>query len=178
MSDAAKKIRLIISDVDGVWTDGGIVYSETRESKRFHIRDGLAVKIAQRAGIQVAVITSRSSRALERRCRELGINELVQGAGNKLGEVQSLARKAGVSLDQVLYVGDDLPDLPPIRRAGLSAAPSDAAPEVAAAATWKLSTRGGHGALREVVERLLRDRGEWEQVVQGFDESQITTPGV
>jgi len=178
MPDRAKKIRLIISDVDGVWTDGGILYSDERESKRFHVRDGLAVKIAQRAGIPVAVITSRSSKALERRCRELGIDHLVQGAGNKLVEVNGLARRYGVNLDEILYVGDDLPDLPPMRRVGISAAPADAAAEVADAATWRLETRGGHGSFREVVERLLKERGEWEKVLEGFDEAQITAPGI
>ena len=162
-------IKLIVSDVDGVWTDGRIIYtSDGAEIKEFNVRDGLAVKLAQRAGLVVALMTSRSSPAIERRARELGIVELVQGAANKLVETEKLAQKLGVTFDEILYVGDDLPDLAPMSRAAISAAPSDAAPEVLAAATWKLAGAGGRGAFRELVERLLRDRGEWDAVVREF----------
>ena len=165
----AQQIRLIISDVDGVWTDGSIVYmGEQREIKAFNVRDGLAVKLAQRVGVAIAVITSRRSPALERRTRELGITELRQGAVSKLEETERVAAKLGVTLDQVLYVGDDLPDLAPMSRVAISAAPADAAPEVLAMATWKLAAGGGRGAFRELVERLLRERGDWEPLVQEF----------
>ncbi|HUR82798.1 MAG TPA: HAD family hydrolase [Thermoanaerobaculia bacterium] len=168
MADAAN-IRLIISDVDGVWTDGKIIYAGDRtEIKAFNVRDGLAAKLAQRAGITVALLTSRSSPALERRAKELGIVELYQGAGNKLEAAERLAERLGVSFDTILYVGDDLPDLAPMSRAGISAAPSDAAPEVRNVATWKLESAGGSGAFRELVERLLRERGEWEHVIREF----------
>jgi YrbI family 3-deoxy-D-manno-octulosonate 8-phosphate phosphatase len=165
----ASDIRLIISDVDGVWTDGRIIYSgEQRETKEFNVRDGLGVKLAQKAGIAVALLTSRRSGAVERRARELGIAELRQGAANKLQEAERLAQKLGLSFDQILYVGDDLPDLGPMSRAAISAAPSDASLEVIAAATWKLNSAGGRGAFRELVERLLRERGEWEALLQEF----------
>lgn len=168
---ASAAIRLILSDVDGVWTDGRIVYANDRtELKAFHVRDGLAVKLAQKAGVQVALLTSRRSLALERRAQELGIIELHQGAANKLTATEELAAKLGVPLDEILYVGDDLPDLAPMTRAGLSAAPADAAPEVRSAATWKLTCAGGSGVFREVVERLLRERGEWDQVIREFAE--------
>ncbi len=162
-------IRLIISDVDGVLTDGRIIYAGDRsEVKEFNVRDGLAVKLAQRAGIVVALLTSRRSAALERRARELGVGELHQGAANKLEESERIAARLGFTFAQTLYAGDDLPDLAPMKRAAISAAPGDAAPEVRHAATWKLTSRGGHGALREIVERLLRERGEWESIVQDF----------
>lgn len=165
----AADIRLIVSDVDGVWTDGRIIYTgAARETKEFNVRDGLAVKLAQKAGIVVALVTSRQSDAVERRARELGITELRQGASSKLEETERIARKLGLSLDQVLYVGDDLPDLGAMTRAGLSAAPSDAAPEVLAAAAWKLTAAGGRGAFRELVERLLSERGEWDALVKEF----------
>lgn len=165
----ASDIRLIVSDVDGVWTDGKIIYiGDQREMKEFNVRDGLAAKLAQKAGITIALVTSRSSAALERRARELGITELHQGAANKLAETERLARKLAISFDHILYAGDDLPDLAPMTRAAISAAPSDAAAEVLAAATWKLATRGGHGAFRELVERLLRERGEWDELVKEF----------
>ena len=165
----AAGIRLIISDVDGVWTDGRIIYSgEQRETKEFNVRDGLAVKLAQRAGITVALLTSRRSSALERRARELGITELRQGAANKLEETERIATKLGVSFDEILYAGDDLPDLAPMKHVAISAAPADAAPEVRDAATWKLDSEGGRGAFREIVERLLRERGDWDALVKEF----------
>jgi 3-deoxy-D-manno-octulosonate 8-phosphate phosphatase (KDO 8-P phosphatase) len=169
MTVAASQIKLIVSDVDGVWTDGRIIYlGDSREIKEFNVRDGLGVKLAQKVGVSVALLTSRSSQALERRARELGITELHQGAANKLEELERIATKLVLSPDQVLYVGDDLPDLAPMLRAGISAAPADAAPEVRAAATWKLDSVGGRGAFREVVERLLRERGDWDALVREF----------
>jgi 3-deoxy-D-manno-octulosonate 8-phosphate phosphatase (KDO 8-P phosphatase) len=162
-------IRLIISDVDGVWTDGRIIYTGDRnEIKEFNVRDGLAAKLAQRSGIIVALLTSRSSHALERRAKELGIFELHQGAANKLEAAERLAHRLGISFDQILYAGDDLPDLAPMTRAAISAAPADAAPEVRGIATWKLDAAGGAGAFREIVERVLRERGEWDTVIREF----------
>ena len=166
---SASQIKLIVSDVDGVWTDGRIIYSDDqRETKEFNVRDGLGAKLAQRAGIVVALVTSRRSAAVERRARELGIVELSQGSANKLEETERIAQKLGIALNEVLYVGDDLPDLAPIARSGISAAPADAAPEVLAAVTWKLDAPGGRGAFREVIERLLRERGDWEPLIQEF----------
>lgn len=165
----ASQIRLIVSDVDGVWTDGRIIYAgDQLEIKHFNVRDGLGVKLAQKGGIVVAVVTSRRSPALERRARELGITEIHQGAANKLDQTQRVAEKLGFTFDQLLYAGDDLPDLAPMTRAAISAAPADAAAEVLEAATWKLEARGGHGAFREVVERLLKERGDWDAVVKEF----------
>jgi 3-deoxy-D-manno-octulosonate 8-phosphate phosphatase (KDO 8-P phosphatase) len=162
-------IKLIISDVDGVWTDGRIIYAgEKNEIKEFNVRDGLAAKLAQRAGIRIALLTSRRSHAVERRARELGIVEVLQGAANKLEETERLAQKLGVSFDEILYAGDDLPDLAPMTRVGISAAPADAAAEVRDIATWQLEAAGGRGAFRELVERLLRERGDWDRLVKEF----------
>lgn len=170
MLTPASTIRLIVSDVDGVWTDGRIIYlGENREIKEFHVRDGLGAKLAQKVGVQVALLTSRRSQALERRARELGITELHQGAANKLEACDRLVRRLGLRFDEILYIGDDLPDLGPMRASGLSAAPADAAPEVLAAADWKLAAQGGHGAFRELVERLLRERGDWDAVVKELE---------
>lgn len=169
MSARAGDIRMIISDVDGVWTDGKIVYAgETREIKAFHVRDGLGAKLAQRAGITIALLTSRRSAALARRARELGIEELHQAAANKLDTCERVLKKLDLRFDQILYLGDDLPDLAPMTRAGISAAPRDAAAEILAAASWKLEARGGDGAFRETVERLLRERGDWEVLIEEF----------
>jgi 3-deoxy-D-manno-octulosonate 8-phosphate phosphatase (KDO 8-P phosphatase) len=165
----ATDIRLIVSDVDGVWTDGRIIYaSDGHEIKEFNVRDGLGVKLAQRVGIAVALLTSRQSPVIERRAKELGIVHVIQAAANKLVEAERLAGQLGLRLDQILYAGDDLPDLAPMTRAAISAAPADAAPEVRAAATWKLETAGGRGAFRELVERLLRERGDWDALVREF----------
>lgn len=175
----ASLIRLIVSDVDGVWTDGRIIYvGSNREIKEFNVRDGLGVKIAQKAGIQVAVITSRHSPALERRCNELGISELVQSVSDKLEEVVRIAGKFDVELADVCYIGDDLPDLAPMMACGVSAAPSDAAAEVLASVTWKLQARGGAGAFRELVERILRERGDWDRVVKEFHAAKLTTQSI
>jgi 3-deoxy-D-manno-octulosonate 8-phosphate phosphatase (KDO 8-P phosphatase) len=175
----ASRIRMIVSDMDGVWTDGRIIYTEdTRETKEFNVRDGLAVKIAQRAGIEVAVLTSRDSKAVARRCSELGIGRLVQGAGEKASALKKIANDAAVALEEILYIGDDLPDLAPMALAGLSAAPADAAAEVVRTADWRLDSRGGAGAIRELVERLLRERGEWDRVVAGFRAAKVDASGI
>jgi 3-deoxy-D-manno-octulosonate 8-phosphate phosphatase (KDO 8-P phosphatase) len=169
---------MIVSDLDGVWTDGRIIYTgEARETKEFNVRDGLGVKLAQAAGILTAVLTSRHSKAVERRCRELGISGLIQGATDKALELERMVEACGLSPEQILYIGDDLPDIAPMQIAGLSAAPSDAAPEVLAVADWKLERPGGGGAIRELVERLLRERGEWESVLEGFHAKAVDASG-
>jgi 3-deoxy-D-manno-octulosonate 8-phosphate phosphatase (KDO 8-P phosphatase) len=166
---SASAIRMIVSDVDGVWTDGKIIYlGDQHEIKEFNVRDGLGVKLAQKGGIPVALITSRRSPSLERRAAELGIAELHQGSGDKLEALKQLATRLGIRLDEILYVGDDLPDLAPMMQAGIAAAPADAVAEVLAVAQWKLTARGGQGAIRELIERLLRERGAWDQLLEGF----------
>jgi len=177
MAVRALDIRLIVSDVDGVWTDGKIIYAgETREIKEFNVRDGLGAKLAQRGGLTVALLTSRRSPALVRRARELEIHELHQGSANKLEACERLLKKLALHFDQILYLGDDLPDLAPMTRAGISAAPQDAAPEVREAAQWKLSCRGGEGAFRETVERLLRERGDWKNILEDFKSGKPQAP--
>lgn len=178
MGARAADIKLIVSDVDGVWTDGKIIYAgETREIKEFNVRDGLGVKLVQRAGIGVALLTSRRSPALVRRARELGIQELHQGSAKKLDTCERMLHKLSLRFDQTLYLGDDLPDLAPMLRAGISAAPADAATEVRNAAQWKLSCRGGEGAFRETVERLLRERGDWQSILKDFESGKSQGPG-
>jgi 3-deoxy-D-manno-octulosonate 8-phosphate phosphatase (KDO 8-P phosphatase) len=166
---SVQSIRFIVSDIDGVWTDGRIIYSgDNSETKEFNVRDGLGVKLAQRAGMTVVLVTSRQSQSLERRARELGIDEIHQGAANKLDETQRILERLGASFEQIIYAGDDLPDLAPMARAAISAAPSDAAAEVYASAQWKLDAAGGRGAFREIVERLLKERGDWDEIVREF----------
>lgn len=178
MTKSSREIRMIVSDLDGVWTDGKIIYNDSRETKEFNVRDGLGVRLAQAAGIEVAVITSRESKAVERRCRELGIERLMQGAADKGAEIEILSAASGIPFDQMLYIGDDLPDLAPMRLVALSAAPADAVPEVLEQADWKLGSGGGKGAIRELIERLLRERGEWDGVVERFHGAKITIPSI
>jgi len=162
-------IRLIITDIDGVWTDGRIIYdSENREIKEFHVRDGLGVRLAQKANVTVAVVTSRESKAVERRCRELGITEISQGASDKMREVTAIADRLGVPLSEACYIGDDLPDLAPMRACGLSAAPADASDEALDAAIIRLKLPGGRGAFRELVEIVLRQNGTWDTIVADY----------
>jgi len=169
------RIKMIVSDVDGVWTDGSVMYGgRDVELKRFNVRDGLAVKLAQKAGIEVAIVTGRHSKALERRCEELGINLVQQGVKDKLEAVKAIMAERKLTFEQVCYIGDDLPDLAVINNAAISAAPADAVDEVLEAVRWRLETRGGHGAFREAVERLLKARGEWDEIVKNFHGAQIS----
>jgi YrbI family 3-deoxy-D-manno-octulosonate 8-phosphate phosphatase len=176
---AHTQIRMIVSDVDGVWTDGSVLYGgRDVELKRFNVRDGLAVRIAQKAGIEIAIVTGRTSRALERRCEELDITRLVQGVASKLTAVEELLEETALTFEQLCYVGDDLPDLSVMHRVAISAAPADAALEVLAVANWRLDAAGGHGAFREVVERLLQARGEWDAIVKNFHDAKISTQSI
>jgi len=158
----ASRIRLLVLDVDGVLTDGVLVYGPSGEEiKRFHVRDGLAVQIARRAGIEVAVVSGRASAAVTRRMSELGIVEVHQGIADKAAELRALLARLGIKAEETAVMGDDLPDLPVMKIAGLALAPSDATPEAKRAAGWVSRAPGGHGAVREAVEMLLRSRKAW-----------------
>jgi 3-deoxy-D-manno-octulosonate 8-phosphate phosphatase (KDO 8-P phosphatase) len=159
-------VRLFVMDVDGTLTDGTLTYgSAGGEWKSFHARDGMGVQLLHLAGIVPAIVTGRSSEIVERRAKELGIREVMQGAKDKAAVVRALCARLGVAASAVAYVGDDLSDLPPMREAAFSAAPSDAAPEVARAATFVAAAPGGRGAVREAVEALLRREGRWDAVL-------------
>jgi 3-deoxy-D-manno-octulosonate 8-phosphate phosphatase (KDO 8-P phosphatase) len=158
-------IRLLVLDVDGVLTDGGLLYAATGEVvKQFHVRDGLAVRLLMNAGIEVAVITGRRSDMVSTRCRELGVRDdlVFQGAEDKAVQLDELERMLGLNDEQVAAMGDDLPDLPLLTRAGFAACPSDAVPEVAAACDQVCGTAGGRGAVRELAELLLKAQGRWQ----------------
>jgi 3-deoxy-D-manno-octulosonate 8-phosphate phosphatase (KDO 8-P phosphatase) len=152
---------LLTLDVDGVLTDGGIVLGGDLEIKRFHVRDGSALKAWSRSGKRIALVTGRRSRAVEVRAAELGIETVVQGATDKWRSLQVVLEESSVVRGAVCYVGDDLPDLVPMQQCGLAAAPADACPEVRAAAHYVTRTPGGRGVVREVVELILRCQGVW-----------------
>ena len=158
----AAQIRLLVLDVDGVLTDGGLSYGPSgEESKRFHVHDGLAIVAAQRAGLAVALISGRASGSVTRRAAELGIAEVHQGVEDKGAVLAQLTARLGLAPEQVAAMGDDLGDLPLMRRVGLALAPRNAVQEVRRAAHWVSRRRGGDGAVRQAVELLLRARNAW-----------------
>ena len=161
-SGRASRIRLLVLDVDGVLTDGVLVYGASGEEiKRFHVRDGLGIQQARLAGVEVAIISGRASAAVTRRMSELGVVEVHQGVGDKESLLRGLLARLGVKAAETAVMGDDLPDLPLMRIAGLAMAPADAVPEVRRAAGWVSRSAGGHGAVREAVEMLLSSRKAW-----------------
>ena len=156
-----RRIRLVILDVDGVLTDGGLYYGPDGEWKRFHVHDGLALSRAVAAGLAVAIVSSRRSPAVARRCAELALGEVHQGVADKLAVYEALRARHECRDAEIACMGDDLPDLPLLRRAGLAVAPADAVAEVRQAAHWVSRAPGGRGAVRELLEAILRARGAW-----------------
>ncbi len=165
--EKAKSVRMIMMDVDGVLTDGRILYSaDGAEIEAFSVRDGLGVRAAQRAGLLTAILTGRVSGAVARRAKELGIPEIHQGVSNKVETYETLLRRHGLTDEAVAYVGDDVNDLPLLARAGFSAAPADAADEVKAKVAYVAARGGGRGAVREVIELILKAQGKWELAME------------
>jgi 3-deoxy-D-manno-octulosonate 8-phosphate phosphatase (KDO 8-P phosphatase) len=154
----AAAIRLLVLDVDGVLTDGTILLGGAEELKSFHVRDGLGLRLLMSAGIEVAVISGRDSAAVTRRMTELGIQHVFQGVEDKLAVLERLRAELRIDAHEVAVVGDDLPDLPPMRAAGLAIAVADAQEEVRAAAHRVTRSRGGRGAVREIADGLLAAR--------------------
>ncbi len=160
--EIAKPIRLILSDVDGVLTDGAIVIDNSGvESKSFHVRDGLAIKLWMRCGFQFGIITSRNSQIVKLRAAELNIEIVRQGSSDKLPIAREIVAQLGFDWPEVAYIGDDLPDIPVMTEVGLPIAVADAASEVIQVAKWTTIKPGGHGAVREAIERLLKAKGSW-----------------
>jgi 3-deoxy-D-manno-octulosonate 8-phosphate phosphatase (KDO 8-P phosphatase) len=164
-----KGLKLLLLDVDGVLTDGSIlVHADGSESKQFNIRDGAGIVWAQRAGLSIGLLSARIADATAVRAAQLGITIVSMGGADKLAGYQRILADAGLSDDEVGYMGDDLQDLPVLRRAGFSAAPADAAPEVRAAVQWVSPSGGGRGAVRECIEHVLRSQGAWRAAVSDF----------
>lgn len=163
------RIRLLALDVDGVLTDGRVIYgSDGSELKAFNIKDGLGLKLLQRGGIEVALITGRESRIVARRAAELGIEEVIQGREDKLVALRELCARRTLELAQCAYMGDDLPDLAAIQAAGLGLTVADAVAAVRAQADWCSTAAGGAGAVREACEWLLQLQGSWTRLEAGF----------
>ncbi|MEX2480615.1 MAG: HAD-IIIA family hydrolase [Gammaproteobacteria bacterium] len=157
LEERAAGIRLAVFDVDGVLTDGRIILGpDGDEYKAFHVRDGHGLVRLRESGVLIAVITGRRSAALERRMQELGVDHVHQGIRDKRTCLLELLGRLGLTATQTCYVGDDLPDLPALQMVGLPVAVADACPEVIDAAAWVTGVGGGHGAAREVCDRLLK----------------------
>jgi 3-deoxy-D-manno-octulosonate 8-phosphate phosphatase (KDO 8-P phosphatase) len=169
LTDACRRVELILSDVDGVLTDGGIWYNNQGvELKAFHIRDGLGIKLWQRAGFRFGVLTARTSHIVKLRTGELGIDIVRQGFEDKLPTAHEIIRDCHLTPQQVCYIGDDLTDLPVIRAVGLGAAVADAAAEVRAAAAYTTQLAGGRGAVRELIETILKAKSRWDDAIQRY----------
>ncbi|NOY05340.1 MAG: HAD hydrolase family protein [Chlorobi bacterium] len=154
-----REIRAIFLDVDGVLTDGSIVYtSDGAELKAFHVQDGLGIRLAMEKGLRVGLITGRSSEVVERRARELGITDLYQGSLDKASVLDEIEAVYDLTDEQVAYMGDDILDLPVLRRVGFSAAPANAHPAVLQAVDFVTQKTGGNGAVREMIDYILSAR--------------------
>lgn len=162
-------IKLVGFDVDGVLTDGRIiVHDDESETKNFHSRDGLGLKILKEAGLAAFIITGRRSKVVEIRARDAGISEVHQKVADKLPVFKEIIARHGLSPQEVAFAGDDLVDLPILKRVGLAMAPADACPEVLGAAHFVASLPGGRGAVRQMVEYILKGQGRWPEVLERY----------
>lgn len=170
MNDKLADIRLLLLDVDGVLTDGGIIYDGNGlETKVFNVKDGHGIKMLQRYGIEVGIITGRTSLVVDIRAKELGIELLYQGSLKKLESYLDVKQKTGLSDSQIAYMGDDVIDVPVMRRVIFAAAPADGLVEARNAAHYVTSLAGGKGAVREVCDLILKGRGLWDEVVSRYE---------
>ena len=164
-----KRIKLLLLDVDGVLTDGKIIYNDNgEETKVFNVKDGLGMRLLMEAGIHLGIITGRRSNALYSRCKDLGINLIYDGVGNKIDVLDALLDKTGVSAEEIAFIGDDLPDLALMKTIGFSIAVGDAHKMILDNADMVTSANGGQGAVREVCETILKAKGLWENILERF----------
>ena len=170
LTSRLNRVKLFLCDVDGVLTDGSVFIGGAREIKRFNIRDGLGLVFLRRAGFQVGWVSARPSAVTKLRAAELKIDFLVQQNDriSKTGAVENLLRRIKLDWDAVCFVGDDVVDLGPLKRAGFAVAVGDARPEVKAAAHFVTGAPGGRGAVREVAEMLLKARGKWDAILAHY----------
>lgn len=164
--ERASRVEAIILDVDGVMTDGGLVYHADGESKVFNARDGHGIVMARMAGLRTAILTGRTSEVVRRRAAELKVDALREGALRKGEVLDGLLEELSVRPERVCYAGDDLVDIPVMMQVGFPVAVADAVEDVKAAAAWVTSLPGGHGAVRELVEFVLKAKGLWPEIVR------------
>ena len=172
--ERAGRIKLLILDVDGVLTDGGLVWhADGQESKVFSVRDGHGIRLLQRAGIEVALLTGRGSQVVDHRARDLGITLVVQESKNKLADYEEILQQRRLDNQSVAYVGDDLVDVPVFRRAGLAVAVANGAPHIRPYCHVSTLSKGGQGAVREVCEFLLQVQGKWQEITAVYFSSDV-----
>jgi len=164
-----KAVKLLILDVDGVMTDGGIIYDDDgRELKVFDVKDGHGIKLLMRAGIGVAIITGRESKVVYHRAKNLGIDMVYQGAKDKVGAFEDILKNRQLSLEEAAYMGDELVDIPLLRRVGFAAAVKDAVEDVKKHVDYVTVKNGGSGAVRELCELILKVQGKWDTVTAAY----------
>ncbi len=162
-------IRCVVFDVDGVLTDGQLLYGERNEPLRaFHVHDGFAIHWLEKLGVVPVILTGKSSVGVETRAAEIGIPYVIQGSRDKLADLKRLLEKLKLELDQVAMIADDLPDLPVLQACGYPIAVANAVPEVKIVARYVTEKPGGHGAAREALEHLLRADGRWSEVLAHY----------
>jgi 3-deoxy-D-manno-octulosonate 8-phosphate phosphatase (KDO 8-P phosphatase) len=162
-------IKMLIMDVDGVLTDGTITIGDsTEESKTFNIKDGMGIVLAQKAGIKVIFLSGRYSKALVQRAKEIGVTDVFHNATDKLAILLKIMKEQGYKKDEIAYIGDDINDLPVLKQAGLPCTVSDAVEDVKAVAKYTSKMGGGKGAVREIIEHIIRSDGRYEKAVQAF----------
>jgi len=165
-------IQLILSDVDGVMTSGGITYdNQGVETKTFHVRDGMGIKLWQRTGYRFGVITARSSHIVKLRMDELKVDLVRQGAENKLAVAHEFMKELSVTAEQICYIGDDLTDMALMESVGLAASVADGAAEVRKCAHLVTKAAGGQGAIRELIEAILKSQNRWQEMLQAYSPS-------
>lgn len=165
----AQKIKLLILDIDGVMTDGRIVYGNYGdELKFFDVQDGFGVLLARSAGMKVAIITAKGSKVVKMRAKELNIDALYQNATNKLKALQKLLKKTKVAEEEACFIGDDLVDVPVLKKVGLAVAVPNAVNEVKSCAHMITAKTGGRGAVREVCDFLIKSQGKWEEATSKY----------
>ncbi|MDR1396491.1 MAG: HAD-IIIA family hydrolase [Desulfarculales bacterium] len=169
MDSRARMIRLLVLDVDGVLTQGGITYdSEGERLQTFHVRDGMGLRLLQATGVETAIISGRLSVPVQARARDLGIEHIYLNERHKKPVLDSLLERLGLSPEQTAYMGDDLNDIPCLQIAGLAMAPADAVPEVRRLCHFISGFPGGQGAVRDACRMIMRAQGTWENAVQEY----------
>jgi 3-deoxy-D-manno-octulosonate 8-phosphate phosphatase (KDO 8-P phosphatase) len=165
----AQRIKLLLMDCDGVLTDGRLwLTSDGDEQKAFHARDGQGISLLHRAGLQTGIITGRTSLAVDRRAQDLKMSYVRQYAKDKIKALEEILAEAGVTTDECAYIGDDVGDIPVMRRVGLAVAVSDAVEETKQAAQYITALKGGQGAVREVCDLVLKAQGRWAELMERF----------
>ena len=167
MKQKLEKIKLLIMDVDGVLTDGQIVIDDTgKEIKNFDVKDGFGIVLLKKAGIKTAIISARSSKAVSARAKDLKIDKVYQDAFPKVEAYETLIKSLKLADDEVCFIGDDLPDVPVLDRVGFAITVPDAAPEVKRVCDYITQREGGRGAVREVIELILKTQGKWDALLK------------